>query len=75
MELEFSKENKVIHILFDNDISDDNRYEKWLIRSTPCPIIKAMERPSHQGFQVQDSNILIEKQSLSCELLLAPLIF
>ena len=61
MVLEFSEENKVIHILFDNDISDDSRYEKWLIRSTPCPIIKAMERPSPQGMQVQNSNTIAGK--------------
>tara|TARA_B100000212_G_scaffold321689_1_gene280463 strand:+ start:1332 stop:2075 length:744 start_codon:yes stop_codon:yes gene_type:complete len=37
--LERSKVNKIIHILSDNDIHDDNKYSNMLYPEVPCPII------------------------------------
>lgn len=41
--LDSTKENKIIHFLYDNDIHDDRIYEKSLVKSTPCPIISATQ--------------------------------
>ena len=38
--LENSKVNKIVHILFDNDISGDLQYEDSFSSSTPCPTIR-----------------------------------
>ena len=37
--LEKSKVNKILHILYENDISDDFKYENLLSSSMPCPTI------------------------------------
>ena len=37
--LENSKVNKIVHILYDNDISGDLNYEDSFSSSTPCPTI------------------------------------
>jgi hypothetical protein len=41
--LDSTKENTIIHFLYDNDIQADRMYEVSLVESTPCPIIGATE--------------------------------
>ncbi len=58
MVLESTKENIVIHVLYDNDIQDDRMYEKSLVESTPCPVISATKTLSPLQIATRHSYVL-----------------
>ena len=58
MVLENTKANTIIHILYDNDISDDRMYEKSLVKSTPCPVVNATQTLSPLQIASRHSYVL-----------------